>query len=223
MNIRFPWDTEPAAGLPPEYAAPPKPRGRRPASAIPATASAWLYHHLTVTGLPAPVAAFADAARGAGIMPWQLDFDRIEEDLFNLAAAQPARVRSLTIEGCRILARQFRDRVEARHGKAAALVGHSRACPFDLQTLLPVPPSILRLGPSHPSALAWLSEQWGTTDALRQVAERQKPTPGGRLPAGHVVIGYSFFTANETPHAAITRLRARWPTLCFVLQPRPAD
>jgi hypothetical protein len=226
MQVRFPWETEPApveAPPPLEHAPPPKRRGRRPASGIQATSSGWLYHHLTISGPSAPVAAFADAARGAGVIPWQLDFDRIEEDLFNLAAAQPARTRSLTMEGCRILARQFRDRVEAWHGKAAALAGHSRACPFDLQTLLPVPPAILLLGPTHPSALAWLSAQWGTTDGLRQVAERQKPVPGGRLPAGHAVIGYSFFTASETPHAAMAQLGARWPVLRFGLQPRPAD
>jgi hypothetical protein len=225
MQIRFPWDTEPdSPGPPPRLPElpPPKRRGRRPSSAVRAASPGWLYHHLTISGPPAAVKAIAETARGSGIIPWRLDFDRVEEDLFNLAATQPARSRSLTIQGCRILARQFRDRVEVRHGKAVALVGRSRTCPFDLQTLLPVPPAILRLGPTHPSAIAWLSAQWGTTDALRQVAERQGPSPGGFLSAGHLVIGYSFFTANETPHSAMAQLRILWPELRFGLQPRPA-
>ena len=151
-------------------------------------------------------------------------FRRIEEDIFNLAASQPAARRNLTIAGCRILARQFRARVEARQARAAALVGRSRACPFDLHALLPVPAAILQLGPTHPAALAWLADHWGTTDRLRQVAERPKPTTGRRLPAGHAVIGYGFFTGRrDTATAAIARLGARWPALRFVLQPRPPD
>lgn len=73
-------------------------------------------------------------------MHWRVDVAHIEEDIFNLATSQPKATRSLTIEGCRILARQFRERIEAR---AAALVGSSRGRPFDLHTLLPVPAEIL--------------------------------------------------------------------------------
>jgi hypothetical protein len=40
-----------------------------------------------------------------------LNFSILEEDIFNLAAAQPPAQRNLTIAGCRILARQFRERV----------------------------------------------------------------------------------------------------------------
>ena len=157
------------------------------------------------------------------MIPWRLEGSEIEEDVFNLAVSPPAGRRSLTIDGCRILARQFRERAEARQARAAALVGRSLACPFDLQALLPVPPAILRLGPTHPDALAWLAAQWGTTDRLRLVAGRPKPTTGRRLPKSRAVIGYGFFTASETPRAAIGQLGAAWPALRLVLQPRPAD
>ncbi len=167
------------------------------------------------------MAAFAAAARGSGVIPWQLDFDRLEEDIFHLAATQPAGQRTLTIEGCHILAREFRARVEARQAKAAALIGRSLACPFDLQVLLPIPAAILQLGPTDPASRAWLSAHWGTTDGLRHVTERPKPSTGRRLPAGHAVIGYGFFTAGATPHAAMAALAARWPALRFVLRPRP--
>jgi hypothetical protein len=226
---RYPWETDatPAEppSLPPADPPVPKRRGRRPrttTSAAAAVPPVWLYHHLTVGGPDDTVADFATAARGSGVIPWQLDFDVIEEDIFNLAATQPASRRNLTITGCRILARQFRARAEVRQARAAALVGRS-ACPFDLHTLLPVPAAILQLGPTHRDALAWLEEHWGTTDGLRQVVERPKPLTGRRLPAGHAVVSYGFFTAGETPQTAITRIGTRWSALNFVLQPRPSD
>jgi hypothetical protein len=167
------------------------------------------------------VASFARAARGSGVIPWRLDFPRIEQDIFELAAAQPPVQRRLTITGCHLLARQFRQRVEAHHAKAVTLIERSRACPFDLNVLLPVPAGILELGPTHPEALAWLRAHWGT-ERLRQVQQAQ-PRPGRRLPAGHRVIGYGFFTDGTMPGAAIARISPRWPALRFVLRLRPQD
>ena len=226
--VKYPWDHEPATvstlPAPDPDEVPAKRRGRRPAAALAVTAAPhWLYHHLTISGPAATIAAFAAAARGSGVMPWQLDLAALEEDVFVRAVSQAAGQRTLTIQGCRILARQFRERVEARQGRAAALMGHSQACPFDLQTLLPVPRPILQLGPTHPEALAWLTHHWGVTDRLRQIVLRPKPSTGRRLPGTHAVVSYGFFTDGETPHAAIAQLVPRWPTLRFALQPRPAD
>ena len=229
-ELRFPWDGNPApAGVAqaalPDAAPPPRPRGRRPdaASARLAAAAAppWLYHHLTVSGPFTLVTGFSEAASGPGVVPWQLDGAAVEEDIFNLAASQPPHRRTLTVEGCRILARQFRQRVEAHQARAAAPAGSSRACPFDLHTLLPVPATVLRLGPTHPHAVAWLREHWGTTDRLRQVVLRPRPSAGRRLPAGHVVALYGFFTGGDTPAAAVRQLQARWTGLRFALMPRP--
>jgi hypothetical protein len=234
----YPWDmAPPPAAAPARPEVPPpkaKPRGRRPAALTraaplapgpaPGTAPDWLYHRLTVSGPAETVARFAAAARGAGITPWQLDFAAIEEDVFARAVSQLAiRQNHLTVAGCRILARQFRERVEMRQARAAALVGQSLACPFDLHALLPVPAAILQLGPSDPTSLAWLSAHWGIGDRLRQVAVRPDATTGRRLRKTHAVIGYGFFTYGETPHAAITRVGERWPGLRFWLVPRPAD
>jgi hypothetical protein len=227
MEFRTPWDPTPEApALPPAPPSRPKRLGRRPAAsrtASVATASPWLYHHLTISGPAAAVTSFAEAARGSGIVPWRLEAARLEEDIFNLAASQPGAIRSLTIDGCRILARLFRERVEDRAARASARVGRSQACPFDLHTLLPVPAAVLDLGPSHPQAQAWLAKHWGLTDTPRQVTERLGAKAGRRLPAGHRVVGYSFFTAGETPHAAVAQLGSRWTTLRFVLRPRPLD
>ncbi len=231
--FEYPWDIAPPPPAAPavceELAAKAKPRGRRPASrtrAAPLTAGTapdWLYHHLTISGPAETVATFAAAARGAGVTPWQLDLAAIEETVFVRAVSQPASRRNLTVEGCRILARQFRERIELRQARAAALVGQSLACPFDLHALLPVPASILQLGPGDPVALAWLAAHWGITDRLRQVAVRANATTGRRLRKTHAVIGYGFFTDGETPHAAIAHLTQHWPGLRFRLMPRPAD
>jgi hypothetical protein len=231
MAYRAPWDPDPipeqtpAPPAPPAMHPPPRRRGRRPAEtrAVRAEPSNWLYHHLTVSGPAATVAGFAAAARGAGVTPWRLVADQLEEDVFLRAASQPPAERQLSIAGCHILARQFRSLVEAHHVRAVARIGRSQACPFDLHALLPVPAAILQLGPIHPAALAWLSEHWGITDRLRQVIERPDATTGRRLPRGNAVVGYGFFTAGETPHAAIARLATRWSALRFVLRPRPGD
>jgi hypothetical protein len=243
MAISFPWDSPrdsprdseaPAPALPeqiPDAEPHRKPRGRRPrtlAGLAPSVSAAtpgtgWRYHHLTISGPAEAIDAFAETACGAGVTPWRLDFGMLEEDIFNLAASQPAARRNLTIAGCRILARQFRERVEHRQGRAFALVGRGQGCPFDLHSLLPVPDAVLDLGPTHPEALAWLAAHWGVTDRLRQVARLKRPKPGRRLPSGAQVIGYGFFTADETPTAAIAALAARWPALRFQLQPRRLD
>lgn len=203
---------------------PPKRRGRRPAAPARAAAGAaqsdWLYHHLTISGPADTVAAFAAAARGAGVVPWRLDGAEVEETVFHLAlTASRQKERHRTVEGYRILARQFRDRVEAHQARALGSIGQSRACPFDLHTLLPVPAAILALGPADPKALAWLAAHWGT-ERLRQVAVRDHATTGRRLPSGHVVVGYGFFTAGDTPRPAIATLAARWPRLRFALVPQ---
>lgn len=228
LLVRTPWEADasraPARAVapPPEsVAATPKRRGRRPAAATSANAApAWLWHHLTITGPAVDVAAFAEAARGPGIIPWRIDYARVEEDVFHWAVGVR---RGLSIEGCHILARQFRERIEARDAKAATLVGRSRACPFDLQVLLPIPAEILRRGPTDEVSLDWLARHWGTRDDLRKIVERPNPSAGRRLPGGHGVVSYGFFTTGETPRAAVAQLGAHWPALRFVLTPLPAD
>ena len=118
----------------------------------------WLYHHLRVTGAAATLATFRDAACGAGVIPWVLDLDRVEEDAFLRLAASPQH--RLSLEGARLLAGELRGAVGQRHAMAVAQVGRSRACPLDLHALLPVPGAVLRLGRDHPEALAWLWAQW---------------------------------------------------------------
>ena len=181
---------------------------------------AWLYHHLTITGPAADLECFREAATGSGIIPWRIDHDAIEEDIFHWAVAGRDR-NGLSIDGCHILARQFRNRIEARDARAAALIGQSRACPLDLHGLLPVPAAILRRGPTDPDALDWLFRHWGVRDELRKTVVRDNPSAGRRLPSGHGVVSFGFFTTGDTPETAIAALRTRWPTLRFVLTPRP--
>jgi segregation and condensation protein A len=111
----------------------------------------------------------------------------------------------LTVEGCRILARQFRDKVEAHQARAAALVGYSRACPFDLHALLPVPAAILFLGPEHPGGAGLACGALGVTDRLRQVSVRDKATTGRRLPAGHAVTSRNAAGGDRSASRALAR------------------
>jgi hypothetical protein len=228
VSFRTPWDSasDPApVVLSPEPIVPvPKRRGRRPTAAVTNistnAAPAWRYHHLTITGPATDIMTFAEAARGSGVIPWEINYAQLEEDIFHRAVAARGH---LSIEGCHRLARQFCQRVAAHDARAAALIGHSRACPFDLQVLLPVPLDILRCGPTDPVSLDWLATHWGTRDAPRKIVERPNPSPERRLPAGHAVISYAFFTSGDTPQAAIMTLGARWSALRLTLTPRPAS
>lgn len=228
-GLRFPWEIAPEIQEPmvppPDLPRPAKRKGRRPAAArcSSSTEPAWLYHHLTITGPAAWVESFAKAARGAGVIPWRFDTAAMEEDVFNLAAAQPRHVRSLSIEGCRLLAQQLRDRVEARAARAIALSEMSTACPLDLHTLLPVPEAILRSGPSALESIAWLETHWGVSGRLQQVVVRPDAKPGRRLRKDEACLDFGFFAWAATPHAAFAQIGAKWPDLRFVLQARPEN
>ncbi len=182
----------------------------------------WLHHQLTVTGPVDHVAEFREAAAGSGSIPWQLDLDRIEEDCFHRLVAPPVpQRRTLSLAGARILARQLRDAVARRHELAVRCVGHSRACPFDLHALVPVPGAVLRLGLDDPAALAWLWRHWGTTEALRHVAEAVSSGEGraGRSGEGQGAFHVTCWSADWTPWRALATIAAGWPTLRFDIRP----
>jgi hypothetical protein len=184
----------------------------------------WLHHRLAVVGAADQLAGFRRAAAGAGIIPWPIDLDRMEEDVFHLLVSPPPpQPRTLSVAGARVLAGQLRDAVGRRHERAVARVGVSQACPFDLHTLLPVPDHVLRLGPDDPEALAWLSEHWGTTQSLRHVAEDADGGPDAlprpeRTPE-HDAIRLTFWSADWTPWRALGAVAGRWPGLRFDISP----
>lgn len=175
----------------------------------------WLFHQLAIVGPVEVLDAFQVAATGAGTVPWVVNFDLLEEDWFHRLMAPADRTLSLT--GVRVLTGQLRQAAEHRHALAIARVGRSRACPFDLHSLVPVPPEILARGPDHPDSLAWLWEHWGTTEPLRQVAivdavgHRSTSAPSQAV---------SFWSADWSPWRATERMQRDWPALRFVLQPR---
>ena len=83
----------------------------------------WLHHRLAVIGTAEQLAAFRRAAVGAGIIPWQIDLDRLEEDLFHLLVAPPPpQPRMLSVAGARVLAGQLREAAGRRHERAVARV-----------------------------------------------------------------------------------------------------
>jgi len=169
----------------------------------------WLQTTLAVTGPADGVAAFRAAAAGAGVVPWVLDYDRLEEDWFHLLLA-PQR-RAISVQGAHILARRLREAAWAQHEEAVSRAGTSRACPFDLHALVPVPCDILRRGDDDPQAIAWLWENWGTTWPLRRV--EALPT------LGNTAFRVRFWSADWTPWPALARIRASWPALRFDIRP----
>ena len=184
----------------------------------------WLHHRLVVAGPAAELAAFRAAAAGAGTVPWRLDLDATEEDLVHRLLSPPQRC-VLSAASARALARQLCEAAALRHAAAVARVGQSRACPFDLHQLVPVPEAVLQLGPVHPDALLWLWEHWGTTAALRHVAE-DRYAAWGRHPvvrADPCVLRLSFWSADWTPWRALAVVAASWTALPFDTRPSYED
>ena len=172
----------------------------------------WLQHRLTICGPAEEVGRFRTAAAGAGVIPRQLDFEQLREDWFHRLMEGPSC--SLSAHGARILAQQMPDASEWRHALAVAQVGRSRACPFDLDALQPVPVSVLALGPDHPQALALLWQHWGITQALDVPQEREA------IGAEQAVLRVGFWAADWTPWRVLMVTALDWPELRFETRPR---
>ena len=205
---------------------------RRPPESCPPTAIMrlsnpdWLHHRLTISGPPEVLAAFKRAAAG-GCHPVALRFGTNGGGFLSPARVVTcvgrSRAAATPVEHRwgPDFARQLREAVGHRHDFAVRAVGHSRACPFDLHALVPVPPAILALGPDEPEALAWLWEHWGTTEAPRHVAD------DGVAPAAGKAVREAkpdrwhlkFWSADWTPWRALNHLGLQWPALRFDCRP----
>lgn len=175
--------------------------------------TAWLSCVVTIAGPEASVKAFVTAAAGAGVTPWQRDFAAEEEFLFAQLASRYPRTGRLSLDGCRVFAAQFRERLQDHHHRALATVGWSTACPFDLHALLPVPNSLLSLGREHPDAARWLATRWGTTE-IRRAVVLPAASKIRRKRAGHAAARrFGFFAADMAPRAAVRQLAEAWPDL----------
>jgi hypothetical protein len=180
----------------------------------------WLHHRLTVSGAAGDLAHFRLSAAGAGVIPWHLDLDRMAEDFFHLLVAPPPpHQRTLSLTGARIVADQLRAAVARRHGMAVARVGRSRASPFDLHALVPVPPNVLALGPDDPVALDWLWAHWGTSQPLRQVAVDEAAEIRRQVVPSQGAVHLVLWSADWTPWAAFAAIATRWPALRFDVRP----
>jgi hypothetical protein len=177
----------------------------------------WLPHELLVSGPQAALVRFRAAASGPGFIPWVADYDRLEEDWVHTMLTPPPAERGISVEGARILARQVREKVELLGIRASEAASLDRSCPFDLHALVPIPVPLLRLGPDDPAALTWLWENWGTTWALRGVAEMSM-SRGAPVPAGHDCVCYRFWSADWAPWSALASIRLRWPSINFQIE-----
>ncbi len=184
------------------------------------TGIGWQWWHLVVHGPAEEVALFSTAGRGPGFIPWRNDESGFEENVVAFMFGGAERP-GLSVADCRIMARQFREAIEARRARNERSPGRSTQCPLDLQALLPVPAALLHLGASNPDAKAWLRRHWGVLDQPRHAEVLEGRTAGRRLPRGHVSRVYGFFTEGPAPDEARLALQERWPTLVFRLDRRP--
>jgi hypothetical protein len=182
----------------------------------------WLRHSLILTGPAEDVGAFRSAAIGAGIIPWHFpDLDAVEEDHRLALLRPPDGSPGLSPVDAKVLASQLREAMENHHVRVLASFRRSRACPFDLHALLPVPAAILRRGPADAASLAWLRSHWGVIQPLRQVQRLTGKEDGRLRRSGR--LDYVFWSADWTPWAAFRALRQAWPRLIFDVQPQYDD
>ena len=176
---------------------------------------------MTVHGPAEPMTGFRDVAARPGVIPWQLDLDRLEDWFLPMAAPADGK-RAISLARARILARRLREAVAARHDRAMErLARGDRSCPLDLHRLYPVPSAVLQLGPDDPASRTWLWTHWGTTRALRHVRALPARPDGRRKHTDALVV--EFWSADWSPWRAVIRLRRQWPALTFQLVPDYAD
>lgn len=178
----------------------------------------WLRNTLSVEGRKDEVRRFGEAAAGAGVVPWRLNLERMEEDWFLPLAAPPEGLPAISLSGARLLARRLREAVAKNHALAVERIARGdRRCAFDLHGLLPVPATILALGPDDPQSREWLLNHWGTAQPLRHVRSMPAKLDGRRQQSGRMVV--EFWSADWSPWQAVRRLRVLWPMLNFDLRP----
>jgi hypothetical protein len=173
----------------------------------------WIRNSLSVSGPADDVARFRMAANGTGAIPWHLDLDHEEARLLAPMAAAGIEAR--------LLARELREAIAARHARVLALWDRPGTCPLDLHRLIPVPDLILQLGEDAPAAATWLRTRWGTTQPLRQVRVVEDHHDRRLRRSARTKI--EFRSADWTPWQAINRLRRDWPMLIFDIRPHYDD
>lgn len=157
----------------------------------------WLWNVLTLGGPSERVEAFRLAAAGPGVVPWRLDLAALEEEFLLPMAGPQDGVRAISLTGAKLLARRLRDAAAANHQAALARMSTDRSCPFDLQRLLPVPPSILALGPEEGVSREWLRSHWGVTRPLRHIEALPSTLDGRRKKMSQLRVG--FWSADWSP------------------------
>ncbi|MBI0538530.1 hypothetical protein D9599_23505 [Roseomonas sp. KE2513] len=177
----------------------------------------WLRNKLVVSGPSEEVARFRAAAAGSGVIPWELDLAGLEEEFLLPMAAPEDGTPAISLAGAKLLARRLRDAVALNHQRALSRMRTDRSCPLDLHRLLPVPATILRLGPEEGESRAWLARHWGVTRPLRHVVELSSTLDRRRKKMAELRVG--FWSADWSPWQAVVRLRRNWPELLFVLTP----
>ncbi|MBB3175373.1 hypothetical protein FHR90_003228 [Endobacter medicaginis] len=169
----------------------------------------WNRYELVLTGLPADIARFRDAARGPGGVPWPLDADHQHTTLMArlMAGAGGAPLPRHAEDLLRAIAQAQ----EARHARLlVACASPGGGCLLDLNRLLPVPAGLLAWGPDHGAALDWLDRHWGTREAVRQIdlQETRDPRRHSRRR-----LRFRFWMLDGRPATLAASLLRAWPEL----------
>jgi hypothetical protein len=173
----------------------------------------FIFNRLEVSGPQEWLYDFIGAASGPGFVDWRPEWHGVYEQIYFGAGRGGAPTR----EAAEDLARTLRDILWRRHEEERTRADlDSHRVPLDLNTLFPIPRSVLRRGFGE-GGQEWMWRNWGVRAPIRRVTftiERARADVSGERRAV-----FRFLSEDWSPWLAIVRMRERWPELRFRLIP----
>jgi len=172
----------------------------------------FIFNRLEVSGPDERLYDFIGAASGPGFVDWRPEWHSVYEQIYFEAARGGAPTR----EAAEHLARKLRDILWRRHEEERTRAEmDSHGVPLDLNSLIPIPPRVLRKGFIE-AGQDWMWANWGVRWPIRRVtfAIERRDASGVRP-----VAVFRFLSEDWSPWIALLRMRERWPELSFKLFP----
>lgn len=182
----------------------------------------------SVNGDPAQLYELVNAVAGPGCVLWpDLDPRQSVEETIGMLLRGGSYGGARSYEEARKLATSIAERAGERIAE-----GQRRAeldplgCPFDLQSIVPIPRKILLRG-YESGGRAWLLDRWGVSVPLAQVSlairsaivlpkrGRGRPRAGTEAKSWTRTTARWEFTAENFPFPVFRRILSRWPGIEF--------
>ncbi|MGA8746935.1 MAG: hypothetical protein ACLQVY_21810 [Limisphaerales bacterium] len=179
--------------------------------AVTADGPEFIFNQLEVWGPHQLLYDFIGAASGPGFIDWRPEWHGIYEQIYFGAGRGGAPTR----QAAEHLARKLRDILWRRHEEERVRAElDSHRVPLDLNTLIPIPRSVLRKGFVE-AGQEWMWANWGVRWPIRRVTFAVERL---RRDGFRPVAVFRFLSEDWSPWIALVRMRERWPELRFEMK-----